>query len=414
MSEGEGFKFQPFSKKQKQVLTWWTDQSPYKDKSMIIAYGAIRSGKTISMILSFVLWSQHAFKDPQNFILAGKSHGALKRNVLLPLFSMLDTLGIEYDYKIGDGEINIGQHRYFLFGGTNERSFETLQGLTAAGAYFDEVILMPRSFVEQAFGRCSVEGAKYFMNLNPGSPLHWFKTDIMDKAEEKNALIIRFTMDDNNSLSEEAKNRLRNMYSGVFKKRYIDGEFVLAEGLVYDAFDEKTMTFTEVDEPIIETVIGADYGTQNSTVFLLIGITRSRKVYVLDEYFHSGRDSGRQKSPSEYSIDYQNFVKKHEKNYRIARCYLDSAATHFFAQLYKDGVRGIVKAKKDVLPGIAAVQNLIAQNRLYVHKNCKHLIKELQSYSWKDGSEDTVIKVQDGCVDALRYGIYSARYHDTK
>ncbi|MDE5415493.1 PBSX family phage terminase large subunit [Alkalihalobacterium chitinilyticum] len=409
MSNSEGFQFKPFSNKQKQVLSWWTDESPHKDKHMIVAYGAIRSGKTISMILSFVFWSLKSFPESQNFILAGRSASALKRNVLMPMIEMLNTLGIDYEYKVGEGLLLIGMHRYYLFGGVNERSFEPLQGLTAAGAYLDEVVLMPRSFVEQAFGRCSVNGAKYFMNLNPGSPLHWFKTDIIDKAKEKNALVIRFTMDDNNSLADKAKNRLRNMYSGVFKKRYIDGEFVLAEGLVYDAFDVESMTVSSIDEPIVETLIGADYGTQNSTVFLLLGIGRSKKVYVLDEYYHSGRESGRQKSPSEYSIDFQNFFQKHQKTYRsINRAYVDSAATHFIAQLYKDKVRGVVKAKKNVVEGIASVQNLIAQNRLHIHKSCKNTIKEMQSYSWIDGQEDAVLKQNDGCVDALRYAIYTA------
>ena len=410
MKKNESFRFQPFSKKQKQVLTWWTEESPHKEKSMIVAYGAIRSGKTVSMILSFVLWSLSQFKDSQNFILAGKSHGALKRNVLLPMFEMLNSLGIDYEYKIGEGKLNIGPHRYFLFGGTNERSFETLQGLTAAGAYLDEVVLMPRSFVEQAFGRCSVQGAKYFMNLNPGSPLHWFKTDIIDKAEEKNAFVLRFTMDDNNALSKEAKDRIRNMYSGVFKKRYIDGEFVLAEGLVYDHFSPDTMTPQELPEGeyIVKTVIGGDFGTQNSTAFILIGISNRDRVYVLDEYYHSGRESGRQKAPSEYSVDFQNFVSKHAKKYKIGRTYMDSAATHFITQLHRDGVRGVVTAKKDILSGIAAVSNLIAENRFFVLKHCKNTIREMQSYSWKDGAEDTVIKENDGCVDALRYGIFTA------
>lgn len=409
MTKSEGFQFKPFSNKQKQVLSWWTEESPYKDKHMIVAYGAIRSGKTISMILSFVFWSQQTFQEPQNFILAGKSHGALKRNVLMPMFQMLDSLNISYDYKIGDGKIVIGKHNYFLYGATNERAFEALQGLTAAGVFLDEALLMPRSFVEQAFGRCSVKGAKYFMNLNPGSPLHWFKTEVIDQAKQKGALVIKFTMDDNHSLDFEAKNRLQSMFTGVFKKRYIDGEFVLAEGLVYDAFDVNTMTFSTINEPIIETLIGADYGTQNSTVFLLLGIGRSKKVYVLDEYYHSGRESGRQKSPSEYSIDFQHFFQRHQKTYRtIGRAYVDSAATHFIAQLYKDNVRGVVKAKKNVIEGIAAVQNLIAQNRLHIHRNCKNTIKEMQSYSWLDGQEDQVVKENDGCVDALRYAIYTA------
>ncbi|MCR8983499.1 PBSX family phage terminase large subunit [Brevibacillus laterosporus] len=203
------FKFQPFSLKQKKLLAWWTDGSPYKDYDMVIAEGAIRSGKTISMIDSFITWSLAKHRH-QNFIVAGKSMGALKRNVLEPMFQILTAKGIDYHYHRSENpHVVIGTNAYYLFGANNEASQDTLQGLTAAGAYLDEVALFPRSFVDQAIGRCSAEtnenSAKVFSNCNPAGPYQWFKTDFIDKAKEKRILVLHFTMDDNMSLSEKVK-----------------------------------------------------------------------------------------------------------------------------------------------------------------------------------------------------------------
>ena len=86
--KNKSFKFQPFSNKQLQLLWWWRDGSPYENHDIVIADGAIRSGKTISMICSFLQWSQEKFKG-ESFIIAGKSIGSLKRNVINPMIQIL-------------------------------------------------------------------------------------------------------------------------------------------------------------------------------------------------------------------------------------------------------------------------------------------------------------------------------------
>ena len=240
------FEWKPFSRKQKKLLTWWMPQSPYRDYDIVISDGAIRSGKTVAGIDGFITWSLHKFKD-QSFIIAGKSIGALKRNVLRPLFQMLNAKGIPYQYNRSENFIVIGNNTYYCFGANNEASQDVLQGLTAAGAYADEVALFPRSFVEQMIGRCSVEGSKIWMNCNPEGPYHFIKTDYIDKAEEKKILRLHFTLDDNLTLSDEIKERYRRMFSGVFYQRNILGLWVMAEGVVYDMFDREKHVVPTVD-----------------------------------------------------------------------------------------------------------------------------------------------------------------------
>ena len=292
MDNATAFQFQPFSRKQLQVLSWWLPESPYADCVMIIADGSIRSGKTISMVDSFLMWSISNF-DGQAFIIAGRSAGALTRNVLRPMFQILRAKGIPYRYvrSSEDKHLAIGNNMYYLFGASTEASQDTLQGLTAAGAYGDEAALFPRSFVEQMIGRCSVPGSRIWMNCNPENPYHFLKTDYIDKAIEKHILHLHFTLADNLSLSDEIKERYARMYTGLWYKRMIEGLWVMAEGVIYDMWDDKYIV-DEVPKLDYEW-IAVDYGTGNPTAFLHQGFSRKTGIYyTAREYYYSGRDTG--------------------------------------------------------------------------------------------------------------------------
>ena len=218
------FKFQPFSRKQLKIFSWWRPDSPVHDKDGIIADGAIRSGKTLSMSLSFVMWAMCTFNG-YNFAMCGKSIGSLRRNVVTTLKLMLRSRGYQVEDKRADNMLIIrrcGKENYFyLFGGKDESSQDLVQGVTLAGVLFDEVALMPESFVNQATGRCSVDGSKFWFNCNPANPMHWFKVNWIDaikhedENKRKNLLYLHFTMDDNMSLTEEIKFRYKGLYSGV-------------------------------------------------------------------------------------------------------------------------------------------------------------------------------------------------------
>ncbi|WP_238581479.1 PBSX family phage terminase large subunit [Turicibacter sanguinis] len=408
MKKRAKFKFQPFSKKQKKILTWWMPNSPMQDKDGIIADGAIRSGKTVSMSLSYVLWAMESF-DGQNFGMCGKTIGSFRRNVLFWLKLMLVSRGYRVTDQRADNLLVVQRgdvvNYFYIFGGKDERSQDLIQGITLAGCFFDEVALMPQSFVNQATGRCSVDGSKYWFNCNPDGPFHWFKMEWIDKKVDKNILYLHFTMDDNLSLSERVKERYRKMYSGVFYERYILGKWKVAEGVIYSMFDTAKHLKEIVDDLKGEYYVSIDYGTQNATVFLLWLKTKEMS-YCLKEYYYSGREEGIQKTDSEFADDLEDFT----KDYKIRRVIVDPSAASFIAELKKRKFN-IKKAKNDVLDGIRFTASLLSECKIFFSKKCTNTIKEFNSYVWDEKAanrgEDKPVKENDHAMDAVRYYCYT-------
>lgn len=401
------FHFEPFSKKQRKILNWWCDTSPVKDKNGIIADGAIRSGKTVSMSLSFVMWAMSSFSG-QNFAMCGKTIGSFRRNVLFWLKLMLKSRGYAVTDSRADNLVIVSRgnvtNYFYIFGGKDERSQDLIQGITLAGVFFDEVALMPESFVNQATGRCSVGGSKFWFNCNPDGPYHWFKLNWIDELQEKNMLYLHFTMDDNLSLSEEVKARYRSMYTGVFFKRYILGKWTMAEGIIYDMFDNEKhviddlAAYTWTDQ----YYVSCDYGTQNATVFLLWRKTVTGIWICIREWYYSGRDENVQKTDIEYAGELKQFLGTIKPKAVI----VDPSAASFIAQLKKEGFH-VKKANNDVLDGIRFVGTLLNQKKILIYKDCENLIREFSSYVWDikavERGEDKPVKKEDHAMDALRY-----------
>lgn len=407
--------FVPFSVKQKKLLTWWTDKSPYRNHDGIIAEGSVRSGKTVAMILSFVFWSRANFQN-ENFILAGKSMGALKRNVIKPMLKMLAALNIKAKYHRSADEphISIGSNTYYLFGANNESSQDVLQGLTAAGSLLDEVALMPQSFVEQAVARCSVDGAKHFWNCNPESPYHPVKVDYIDRAEEKRFLILHFTMDDNPSLSEEVKERFKRLFTGLFYKRFILGLWVLAEGAVYDQFDEERHVVKEPDKidlirkSIIRHWTATDYGTGTVLCHGLFGQDREGRIYLLKTFWWDAKEQNRQKTDGEYAEDLRRLTEGVRPHFHI----VPDDALSFIAELRRRGIGPIKIFKRDpgtVMRGIRNHANLLQSGRYFIigDPSNKPVIEEYAAYVWdpkaQERGEDKPLKQHDHGKDMERY-----------
>lgn len=407
------FQFKPFSVKQKKVLTWWLPNSPVCDLDGIICDGSIRSGKTVSMALSFVMWSMESHRE-QNFAMCGKTIGSFRRNVLMVLKLMLASRGYKVKDHRADNYVEIsykGNVNYFyIFGGKDERSQDLIQGITLAGVLFDEVALMPESFVNQATGRCSVDGSKFWFNCNPDGAYHWFKTGWIDRAAEKNLLYLHFTMDDNLSLTEKVKKRYSSLYSGVFYQRYILGLWVVAEGVIYDMFSAAKHIVDKVtsrDNPVY--YVSCDYGTQNATVFLMWQSGTGEEWYCIDEYYYSGRDESTQKTDNAYADDLAAFIG--DKN--IEAVIIDPSAASFIALLREQGFK-IRKARNDVLDGIRFTGTQLNLGRLFFHSRCKNTIKEFGSYVWDtkacERGEDKPIKQHDHAMDAVRYFCFTIMY----
>ncbi|MYL44601.1 PBSX family phage terminase large subunit [Virgibacillus halodenitrificans] len=398
------FKFKPFSKKQKQVLTWWNKESPVKDKDGIICDGSVRAGKTVVMSLSFVMWAMESFND-ENLGMAGKTIGSFRRNVVTPLKRMLRSRGYKVKDHRADNMLAItynGKTNYFyIFGGKDEGSQDLIQGITLAGMFFDEVALMPQSFVNQATARCSVEGSKLWFNCNPEGPHHWFKVEYLDQVKEKNMLHLHFMMDDNLSLSDKIKERYKRMYSGIFYKRYILGLWVLAEGIIYDMFNKDKHVVRTKNRPYLKYHVSIDYGTQNPTTFGLWGFYNGI-WYKVKEYHHSGRETNKQKTDIEYSADLKKFV----AGIKIKSIIVDPSAASFIAQLEKDGFY-VERAVNEVVNGIRNMSTALNEGKIKYNDCCIETQREFSSYIWDskatDRGEDKPVKENDHHMDGDRY-----------
>ncbi|MFT8350045.1 PBSX family phage terminase large subunit [Clostridium saccharoperbutylacetonicum] len=400
------FQFQPFSKKQRKILNWWVEDSPVKNKDGIIADGAIRSGKTVSMALSFVMWAMETFNG-EKFAMCGKTVLSFRRNVWSVLKLMLISRGYKYKDHKTENYIEITRNditnEFYVFGGKDEASQDLIQGITLAGIFFDEVALMPETFVNQGTGRCSVDDSKYWFNCNPNGPLHWFKTNWMDKVKDKNLLYLHFTMDDNLSLAEKIKQRYRNNYVGVFFKRYILGLWVMAEGAIFDMWD-KFNEITEEEMPNISLrYISIDYGTTNPMVFLDI-YDDGNTVWVKREYYYDSKVEQAQKTDRQYADDLVEFV---EDGPHPRYIILDPSAASFKAELRSRGLK-VKDADNEVSDGIRMTATMIGQNKIKMVKDkCKRSIGDITSYIWDEKAaqrgEEKPVKVADHGADALRY-----------
>lgn len=402
-------KYSAFSRRQLLSMLWW-QQPRYKDRDAIIADGSIRSGKTVSMTVGYILWSMSCF-DKQSFAICGKTIESLRRNVILHLREWLPGDFIIAEKRnenrliiqTADGREN----SYHLFGGRDESSYMLIQGMTLAGVMFDEVALMPRSFVEQACARCSVPSSKYWFNCNPHSPEHWFYKEWVKNHKKKNALRLHFTMDDNLALDPKIKARYESMYTGVFYQRYIKGLWVLAEGIIYQAFNKETSVVPTEPRPYSKYIVSMDYGIQNPTAMLLFGLCDGI-WYQVDEFYHSGRDTGRQKTDEEYYDDLCELV----GDLPVRELIIDPSASSFIALVRKHKRFRVRKANNDVLDGIQHTATMIQEQRLLVNDCCEHTIQEYGLYSWQEkstGGADKPIKENDHAMDATRYFVNTTK-----
>lgn len=385
------------SKKQAKILAF-----PYTKYDALICDGAVRSGKTSLIMWAFVQWAMENFSG-QRFGICGKTVDSCIKNIVVPFMSM--TLAKEryiIRWRRSDKILEVrrgASTNYFeVFGGKDEASYTLIQGRTLAGVLLDEVVLMPRSFVEQAMTRCSVDGAKLWFSCNPGSPQHWFYKEWIQRNKERNALYLHFEMTDNPGLSQKTLERYQAMFSGVFYDRYIRGLWVIAEGLVYPMFSHEVNVTSERGGPGTY-YISCDYGTQNPTVFGLWRVHKGEAV-MEKEYYHSGRETNRQKTDEEYYQDLERFA----AGYKIERIIIDPSAASFAECIRRHGKFAVWNANNSVLDGIRLTGALLKAGKLKFHESCVKTFEEFGLYSWdSEAQEDKVIKENDHSMDQCRY-----------
>jgi len=396
--------------------------------------GAVRSSKTVCSIIA---WLDFVEKSPhREFLMTGKTSDTLYRNVIdggVGIISIMGEKRAKY-VKGGDGGAHLklkfrnpnkaSERKWiekicYCIGGNDEKSEGRVRGMTVAGWYADEVTLYPESFTKQCLNRMSLSGSRAIWTTNPDSPYHPVYTEYIEKAKEKGYKVFHFELDDNLSLDPWYKENIKKAYSGLWYKRMILGLWVMADGVIYDMFDHEAHV-VDVLPDMNRYWLACDYGTSNATTFILSGLGVDGRLYIIDEYYHSGSQSGQQKShdehvgqksPQMYSADFKKWLEHcgdvMGKRIDYDRLFIDPSAEAFIVQLWSDGVRKIAKADNAVKNGIELVSTIMTLDRFRVHRRCKNVLRELSSYVWDPKAqklgEDKPMKTNDHCLDPIRY-----------
>ena len=381
-------------------MTWWMPKSQDKGFDTLVCDGAVRSGKTLAMGLGFFLWAMSCFSG-RRFALCGKTRGGVRRNVVEELLPWLRKLGMTVvDSRTAQVlTVRFGrqENEFYLFGGKDEGSAALIQGMTLAGVFLDEVVLMPRSFVEQACARCSVEGSRLWFSCNPEGPQHWFYKEWILQADKRNCLHLHFTMQDNPSLSQTVRRRYERLYAGVFYRRFILGQWCQAEGRVYDFFD--TASVRPAPGGVFEQwVISCDYGTVNPASFGLWG-KQNGVWYRTDEFYFDSRREGRQMTDAEYAGKLRGLA----GGRTIKEVIVDPSAASFIEVLRREGWK-VRKADNDVISGIRKTADALKEGRIVICERCTDCLREMDLYVWDlEAGGDRVVKKNDHAMDDMRY-----------
>ena len=383
-----------------------------------IAHGAVRSSKTISCTVRWLSFLTSG--PPGDVAMLGRTTATLQRNVLNDLF---DTVGPQ-NYKWVNrqqGELRLLGRRVYCFGANNEDAESKIRGATFAGALCDEVNLYPQSVFNQLMARLSIEGAQCFCNCNPDSPYHWFYTDYITNDEITDKKVWKFLMEDNLSLSQTYIESLKQMYRGVWYERMILGNWVAAEGRVYDMFEsadhmldaQEYIKSLNINPRAIRWLVGCDYGT--STVMswgLYAQLPDPRMtgtpIYVkVREYYYDAAKKKVQKTDAEFVEEFRRWLGE-TMPWAV---YVDPSAASWKVALMRAGYR-VLNANNDVINGIRHVATMLSTGSFYMDKSCVNTEKEYASYCWDPAAQrlgqDRVLKEHDHTCDTDRYVLYTS------
>ncbi|MBQ4155677.1 MAG: PBSX family phage terminase large subunit [Clostridia bacterium] len=397
-------KIEKLSEKQKAVMRFGHSKK-YRGYSSLICDGAVRSGKTAVMILSFVHWAMRYF-DKSYFAICGKTISATERNIVALIRDMVDiTAFFAVSYSASKHILTIKdgkrENYFYIFGGKDKSSAALIQGLTLNGVFFDEVALQPKSFVEQAIARTlSVETAKLWFNCNPEHSEHWFYKEWIKDADTKNekrSLHIHFLMEDNPTLTKEQIKRAKSLYTGIFKRRFVYGEWVKSEGLVYPMFCEENITNSTDFSG--EYYISIDYGTSNP-FSMGLWVDTGKTAVRLKEFYYDSKRQRKQLTDEEYYNELLLFA----AGYNIKTIVIDPSAASFIQTIKRHNEFKVRSANNNVISGIRFVCELLSKKQILINSSCQDIIREFSLYKWDETKQtDTVVKEFDHALDEMRY-----------
>jgi PBSX family phage terminase large subunit len=377
--------------------------------------GSVRSGKTIASLLR---WLMYVADGPEggDLIVAGKTFDTVTRNVFGPLQqrALFGAVSKQVHYTRGSSTASILGRPIEVITANDAKSEGRLRGMTAAGAYVDEATLIPEGYWRQLLARLSVPGAKLFATTNPDGPAHWLRKEFLLRAADLNLASWRFRLDDNPSLDPAYVASLKREYVGLWYRRFILGDWCLAEGAVYDMWDEARHVVDIL--PVITRwiALGIDYGTTNPFAALLLAVGVDRRLYLASEYRYDSKLARRQLTDSEYSERLRGWLADVPvpttglRGVRPEWTVVDPSAASFVTQLYRDGLTPTL-ANNAVLDRIRLTSSLLARDLLRVHRSCKGWRDEIPGYSWDPkkalAGEDAPIKADDHSLDGGGYAV---------
>lgn len=386
--------------------------------------GAVRSGKSFASMIAF--FDAVANAPASGLILiTGRTLQTIERNILDPMSDpgVFGPLAQHVKHTRGSSIAQILGRDVHLIGASDARAESKLRGLTACLAMVDEATLVPEDFWTQLLARLSVPGARLLATTNPGSPAHWLKTKYLDRANELDMVSWRFTLDDNPSLTDDYIRALKAEHTGLFYRRNILGEWVAAEGAIFDTWDPDIHVTAWEDMPVMRrfVAVGVDYGTTNPTSAILVGQDAAGHYWLVDEYRYDPAVTAKRLTDQQLAEALWSWLltkhTPHASEPFIPPLVVDPAAASFKVELANQGIP-VRDANNQVAHGIARVASLLGARHLHVTTRCRGFITEAPGYSWDpkatEAGEDKPIKTADHSLDAARYGLMVDQHRTTR
>lgn len=386
--------------------------------------GAVRSGKTVASIMAWLRFVRTG--PPGDLLMIGKTERTLKRNIITPILAML---GDRARLVEGSGELWINGRRIWLVGANDVSAEGKIRGMTLAGAYVDEATLMPEGMWRMLGTRLSVPGARLFATTNPDNPRHWLKL-ILDRAcswlapdgslvkpdrrvgaeSEIDLMRMSFVLPDNPFLSAEYVRSLEAEYTGLWRRRFILGEWVVSEGSIYDMWDPQRHLVEpkSIPDNVAPLAVGIDYGTRHVFAAEMLALGAG-KLWTTDEWRWSSAERHAQLTSAQYVRRVSDWL----GGRGVERIFVDPAAADFRQGLWAAGIPGVALAQNEVAAGIRTLASGLSSGRLVVSKACEGLVEMIPGYAWDERSarlgQDKPIKEADDELDAWRYAGHSSR-----
>ena len=385
----------PFSQKQQEYFM-------SADKRWNFKTGATRSGKTYMDYYVIPKRIRSRIGKPGLSAILGVTKSTIERNILEPMRNIWGTALV--------GEIN-SQNICYLFGekvyclGAEKVSqVSKIRGSSLKYVYGDEVADWNEEVFDLLKSRLDKPYSCFDGALNPQGPNHWLKSFIENK--DFDVYNQHYTIFDNPFLPKEFVDNLCKEYAGtVYYRRYILGEWALAEGLVYPMFSREKHVVKGLIEyhSSSQYFVSIDYGTVNPFAVGIFEMS-ARKSTMIKEYHYSGRDNGKRLDNEGY---YQKVVET-IGDLPIEYIIVDPSAAGFIETIKKYGKYIVKGANNDVLNGIQEVTKYLNYGLLEIHESCTETIKEFGMYAWDDKTiDDEVIKENDHHMDLTRYYVYT-------